>query len=631
MRHLVFSPDAKTLVTANADKAKLECWDTATGKQHGPTMAGRFFDLMFDPTGTSLLAAEIEPRSFAISRWDINTRKRLSRFQQMRTLPGVGAKTSAFSPDGRFFVLLSRKPTAKKKSVFVLDLWDTSKEEKVTTLETNEPTVQNFVLSADGKLLAFASQKRILVWDVETHKQIAEIDVEGTSTLCFDPANGNLTVALMNRSVQTWAIPSAKLVKAFTTPTRQKVDLLTYSPDGKSLAFSNFLGNIHVWRKTSSQETVSCPDTFLACYPEQDLIVTHDKKNHRYAFRMLPDLQVKHSITERENFRKVIILPGGNEFISSIPDQIQVRSTKTGMVKRLIGKANKNPANLVLSRNGQYLAGQTDQSSRITIWEVATGKELASLNTKLSTNHEMAFSPDCHTIAFGNSRRGVSVWNVPGNKPVTELTNPRGQATALLFHPNGDVLLVGMERNIILWDTKTWNRVATLKEHQRPVTRLAISPDGNTLASADSNGMVVIWDLRAEMLQTEFAMPQEVTALAFGNMSHTLAAVLGNGEIHQWNLQPSKTVAMFKPEGHEVISVAFSSDSSVLKALVNIEDEFGKTSYWAYWDLRTGMRLSGSGEKTFVENATVSPNGELEAIIEGTVIKVRRRSGPEKS
>ena len=51
-----------------------------------------------------------------------------------------------------------------------------------------------------------------------------------------------------------------------------------------------------------------------------------------------------------------------------------------------------------------------------------------------------------------------------------------------------------MDTTVKLWDVDTGEEALTLRGHTDSVTCVAISPDGNRLASCSMEGTVKIWD-----------------------------------------------------------------------------------------------------------------------------------------
>jgi WD40 repeat protein len=72
---------------------------------------------------------------------------------------------------------------------------------------------------------------------------------------------------------------------------------------------------------------------------------------------------------------------------------------------------------------------------------------------------------------------------------------PAGKAVhSLEFSPDGNVLAAGGEQRVYLWDVASRRSVGELRwGHERAVTGLAFSSDGNQLLSV--GGRVILWNL----------------------------------------------------------------------------------------------------------------------------------------
>lgn len=104
----------------------------------------------------------------------------------------------------------------------------------------------------------------------------------------------------------------------------------------------------------------------------------------------------------------------------------------------------------------------------------------------------VAFSPDGHTVAAGDARGHIRLWNVATGHRTTTL-NEGILVDSLAFSPNGHTLAAGdYGGHVGLWNVATGHKTATLNEG-RPVFGVAFSPDGLILAATDDLGNVGIW------------------------------------------------------------------------------------------------------------------------------------------
>ena len=65
--------------------------------------------------------------------------------------------------------------------------------------------------------------------------------------------------------------------------------------------------------------------------------------------------------------------------------------------------------------DGLFTPESGDWGARVTLWDVATGSELASLKAHLSVE-SVAFFPDGKTLAAGFPDRSVVLWQVDSGK-----------------------------------------------------------------------------------------------------------------------------------------------------------------------------------------------------------------------
>jgi WD40 repeat protein/serine/threonine protein kinase len=174
-----------------------------------------------------------------------------------------------------------------------------------------------------------------------------------------------------------------------------------------------------------------------------------------------------------------------------------------------LGQGTRDAAEAVLSPDGAryaaYVQGNDRKSSRVKVWDVATGKELLSLpvyvDTKYYTPYSgmLAFSQDGKRLAF--SEKGIGspfnpkgpevkllVWDLTTGKELLSLKGPFVSLMAL--SPDGGRVAASVEswpgrdqkEPVLVWDVATGKELALLEDGG--AYALTFSPDGSRLAGS---------------------------------------------------------------------------------------------------------------------------------------------------
>lgn len=313
---------------------------------------------------------------------------------------------------------------------------------------------------------------------------------------------------------------------------------------------------------------------------------------------------------------------------ASDDNDIRIWNVTDGTLARRLSGHNGWIRSLAFSPNGTTLAsGSTDQTVRL--WDASTGQLLATLTGHTGFIGGVVFSPDGATLASAARDGSVRLWDVATGREKSGFsfrtaldpdTNLRYWATGVAFSPDGATLAVGATDGVVyLVDAASGQQIRQLRGHTNwiVIRGLAFSPDGATLYSSGLDATVRAWNVASGAeLATLDTHRLDIFSIAISPDGERLASVSDQeGRLIIWDLLQRRPDTSLRIGLGLVTSLLFSPDSAVL----------GSVGYNGVIQLRLlsddrGRQITGSVAS--VQSLAFLPNGRLAAITDQNTVTV---------
>jgi WD40 repeat protein len=193
-----------------------------------------------------------------------------------------------------------------------------------------------------------------------------------------------------------------------------------------------------------------------------------------------------------------------------------------------------------------------------------------------------------------------------------------GAALSLAVSPDGERIASSSQDGIIkIWDAKTGQELRSIPAHENHARSIAFSPDGQSLASGSWDTTVKIWDIQTGQERCTLEGHQgKVSSVAFSPDGKLLASAGGKGQVGElklWNAVTGQEVRTFRGHTSLVRCLAFSPDGQRLASGALEPDQTVKL-----WDVQTAQELlTFRGHQHDVWGVAFGPDGRLLASCAG--------------
>lgn len=256
-----------------------------------------------------------------------------------------------------------------------------------------------------------------------------------------------------------------------------------------------------------------------------------------------------------------------------------------------------------VSPDGRYLAtGGSDGA--VFVWQMADFQPYLTLPAHTQGVSRIAWSPDSGRLASCGYDYLVRLWDVQTGQLLDTLRAHTDTVSSVVFGPDGIYLAsAGADQTIVVTDTRTGTIDRRLSESAW-INHLALSADGQTLASVNAAGEVNLWSWRTgDRRQTLGGHAGKLHAVVFSPQGELLAAGGEDGRVYLWHGADLSQMRVLHGHAGWVMSLAFSPDGRRLASASTDRTV-------RIWDVATGrIERTLLGHTNWVTSVTYSPDG----------------------
>jgi len=157
------------------------------------------------------------------------------------------------------------------------------------------------------------------------------------------------------------------------------------------------------------------------------------------------------------------------------------------------------------------------------------------------------FTPDSRSVIFTENDPDlrIGLFDLISDGEPQYFPGHREPITAMAISPDGETLATGAgytDTSIRLWDVPSFRPLGELSGHQGWIAALKFSPDGHTLASAGADQTWRLWDVASGKSRRVYGgVPSDILRLCFSPDGKRLFTGSGDGTILQWSLASQPT------------------------------------------------------------------------------------------
>jgi len=587
---LAWSPDGNVLASAGSFDGTARVWNPKTGALMRILKGHKEYptNVAWSPDGRTLLV--VGGMSGFATFWDPSQSKQHKTVEHGTAVYGV-----AWAPDGKSVAC------ATNAGAFV---WNAITYANIRTLKMEGNIVYSVDWSHDGKLLLTGGTKNWELWESEEGKKIQTIPGQAYAA-SWSPDGKLLAVAASGGPVQLYDGSSYTMLKALPMTAGRVV----WAREGRLLVSLNVdkLTAFDVVEGKVAQD-VSVAATGSMIWSQGKPIVAGIGEASPTLWDTASGKQL-HTLEGHKGAVTAALWSRDGKFLATGSADKTARVWDGGSAKllRTLEGHESTVSALAWSADGKLATAGADKMVRI--FPASSDKAQHTLKGHTHPVTALAWSRDGKTFASGSADRNIIVWNVETEKPLKTITADHDILT-IAISPDGKSIASGGADDVVrIWSLPSGKFVHKFDTGGSPpqVAHLAWSPDGSLLAAGKGNHTAVILNVKSLSTVHSMQTMAPVTHVAWTADGKTLATCsidralrfwdAGSGKLRATMIADEKQIAAIGADGHIRVVPEVESELVYVIQVEKTQETFEPKAFAAKFPWRNNpaaVKLTGN-------------------------------------
>lgn len=593
IRALSFDAQRGILATAGQDLL-IRLWDMQTRKLIAAPLAGHedwVNALAFDPQGRYLASAGSDG---LLHRWDLSTGTAIEPALEAGTI----LRALALSPDGEQMLAAGDDGRLLR--------WDAFSGEPVAApLISHEGIVYAVAYGPDGRWLVSAGDDNtVRLWSLDAAENATAETLythdNWVLSLAVSPDGRWLASAGADLAIILWDLAQGRVLYRLENAHENWIRDLAFDPASELLVSAGAEGVVRLWNLQTgtewaaplrAQEAAVWAVDFSA---DGTLLASGDAGGTARVWDFTGNANLESRFAWQDSAVLALAFSPDGEYRASAggdpaaPAAVNpIYLWQADSELALLLEGHSGPViSLAYSPDGLWLAS-SGAEGQVIVWDARAGTLEHSFVSEAGPVNQVGFSPDSRALIGAGADGTLWRWSLADGQPQVLYSGER-RLVSLAISPDGELIASGDDSGTFLvWDAQSGELVHTQQgAHDDIVTVLAFSPDGRQMLSGSRDSAVLLWDTERWTLNHEPLMGHSnwVLSAAFSPDGQMIASGSRDGTLILWDVaagralgQPMKAAAgdwvnavAFDPAGRSLLTG--SRDGSLLNWQVSLSD-----------------------------------------------------------